>query len=135
MEFAKMVMDGQDGRDDFIKGNLTFSAIDKFPIVQSLLAMENANDNDLIKAIAPLCEKYPELFIAGALAYALGKMCYWSNRDVRVNEERLAQLLQQHIEHHHAQMEVLSLMKRELVVLHVDVLSSTTSIRDLASLN
>ncbi|KAM7478716.1 hypothetical protein LguiA_026929 [Lonicera macranthoides] len=95
------------------------------------IAMDSVNNaSDLIKAIAPLCEKYPDIFIVGALGYILGKISSWSNNteikklttevcklqeDARVSEERLAGLILRHTEEHRAHMEMLSLMKREFV--------------------
>ncbi|KAM7518707.1 hypothetical protein LguiB_017669 [Lonicera macranthoides] len=101
--------------------------------------MENnkKNENELVKMIAPLCEKYPEFFIARALGYILAQISSRPNsveikrlsdtvsrlqRDMNVNEERLVNLMQQQTEQHRvhmnmmqAHMEVSMLMKEELV--------------------
>ncbi|KAM7493663.1 hypothetical protein LguiB_028272 [Lonicera macranthoides] len=95
------------------------------------------NGNELVKMIAPLGEKYPEFFVAGVLDYILAQISNRSDsveikrlsdvvsqlqRDMNVNEERLANLMQQQTEQHRVHMnmmlvhmEVLMLMKEELV--------------------
>ncbi|KAM7482015.1 hypothetical protein LguiB_006598 [Lonicera macranthoides] len=124
--------------------NLTFLEIYKFPMdnVESI-AMDSVNNaSDLIKAIAPLCEKYPDIFIVGALGYILGKISSWSNNteikklttevcklqeDARVSEERLAGLILRHTEEHRAHMEMLSLMKREFVATAATAAAAATT--------